>query len=84
MRNTVDVTGGKSIAVRLQSLGVCVNPLVAFYDVHGSSDVILLFCLGDHTIKISLSKYHDDIKYITLLLTRSIYQLKYRMIGHKT
>jgi hypothetical protein len=37
MRNTVDVTGGKPIAVSLQSIsGVSViNPLVAFYDIHG-------------------------------------------------
>jgi hypothetical protein len=36
MRNT-DVTGGKPIAVLLQSIsGVsAINPLVAFYDIHG-------------------------------------------------
>jgi hypothetical protein len=36
MRNTADVTGGKPIAVSLQSIsGVNINPLVAFYDIHG-------------------------------------------------
>jgi hypothetical protein len=37
MRNTADVTGGKPIAVLLQSIsGVsAINPLVAFYDIHG-------------------------------------------------
>jgi hypothetical protein len=36
MRNTADVTGGKPIAVLLQSIsGVSAfNPLVAFYDIH--------------------------------------------------
>jgi hypothetical protein len=37
MKNTADVIGGKPIAVLLQSiLGVsAINPLVAFYDIHG-------------------------------------------------
>jgi hypothetical protein len=37
MKNTADMTGGKPIAVLLQSIsGVsAINPLVAFYDIHG-------------------------------------------------
>jgi hypothetical protein len=37
MRKTADVTGGKPIAILLQSiLGVsAINPLIAFYDIHG-------------------------------------------------
>jgi hypothetical protein len=37
VKNTADVTGGKPIAVLLQSIsGVsAINPLVAFYDIHG-------------------------------------------------
>jgi hypothetical protein len=37
MRNTADVSGGKPIAVLLQSVsGVSAfNPLAAFYDIHG-------------------------------------------------
>jgi hypothetical protein len=37
MRNTADVTGGKPIVVLLLSIsGVsAINPLVAFYDIHG-------------------------------------------------
>jgi hypothetical protein len=36
VKNTADVTGGKPIAVLLQSISVvsAVNPLVAFYDIH--------------------------------------------------
>jgi hypothetical protein len=42
MRNTADVTGGKHIAVLLQSIsGVsAVNPLVAFCDIHPFYDCI--------------------------------------------
>jgi hypothetical protein len=40
MRNTADVTGGKPIAVILQSIsGVnAIKPLVVFYDVHGEKE----------------------------------------------
>jgi hypothetical protein len=45
MRNTADVTGGKPIAVWSQSIpGVsAVNPLVAFYDIHGRKGEVLFF-----------------------------------------
>jgi hypothetical protein len=45
MRNTADVTGGKPIADLLQSIsGVsAVNPLVAFYDIHGGKRAVLFF-----------------------------------------
>jgi hypothetical protein len=37
LKNTADVTGGKHIAVSLQSFSglSAINPLVAFYDIHG-------------------------------------------------
>jgi hypothetical protein len=45
MRNTTDVTGGKPIAVRTQSISDvgAVNPLVAFYDIHGRKGGVLFF-----------------------------------------
>jgi hypothetical protein len=45
MRNNVDVTGGKPIAVLLQSIsGVsAINPLVAFYVIYGGKREVL-FC----------------------------------------
>jgi hypothetical protein len=45
MRNTADVTGGKPSAVLLQSIsGVsAINPLVAFYDIHGGKREVLFF-----------------------------------------
>jgi hypothetical protein len=47
MRNTADVTGGKPIAVLLQSIsGVStINPLVAFFDIHGGKREVLFFYL---------------------------------------
>jgi hypothetical protein len=45
MRNTADVTGGKPIAVLLQSISglSAINPLVAFYDIHGGNREVLFF-----------------------------------------
>jgi hypothetical protein len=45
MKNTADVTGGKPIAVLLQSIsGVSsINPLGAFNDIYGGKRVVLLF-----------------------------------------
>jgi hypothetical protein len=45
MKNTADVTGGKPIAVLLQSIsGVsAINPLVSFYDIHGGKRKVLFF-----------------------------------------
>jgi hypothetical protein len=45
MKNTADVTRGKPIAVLLQSIsGVsAINPLVAFYDIHGGKREVLFF-----------------------------------------
>jgi hypothetical protein len=45
MRNTADVTGGKPIAVLLQSISdvSAINPLVAFYDIHGGKKEVLFF-----------------------------------------
>jgi hypothetical protein len=45
MRNTADVTGGKPIAVFLQSIsGVsAINSLATFYDIHGGKREVLFF-----------------------------------------
>jgi hypothetical protein len=46
MRNSEDMTGGKRMAVLLQSISdvSAVNPLVAFYDIHGGKrEVFILF-----------------------------------------
>jgi hypothetical protein len=45
MKNTADVTGGKPIAVLVQSIsGVSdIYPLVAFYDIHGGKREVLFF-----------------------------------------
>jgi hypothetical protein len=53
MRNTADVTGGKLIAVLLQSIsGVSgINPLVAFYDIHGGKRKVLYFYFVPETTR---------------------------------
>jgi hypothetical protein len=45
MSNTADVTGGKPIAVRSQSISriSAVNPLAAFCDIHGRRREVLIF-----------------------------------------
>jgi hypothetical protein len=49
MRNTADVTGGKPIAVLLQSGVSAINPLVAFYDSHGGKREVLFYFVPDTT-----------------------------------
>jgi hypothetical protein len=52
MGNTADVTGGKSIAVVLQSIsGVSAILLVAFYDIHGGKREVLFFYLVPDTTR---------------------------------
>jgi hypothetical protein len=43
MRNTADVIGGKPIAVLLHSISdvSAINPLVAFYDIHGGKREVI-------------------------------------------
>jgi hypothetical protein len=57
MKNTADVTGGKPIAVFLQSiLGViAINPLVAFYDIHGGKREVLFFYIVLDTTRVVLT-----------------------------
>jgi hypothetical protein len=52
VKNTTDVTGAKPIAVLLQSIsGVsAINPLVAFYDIHGRKrEVLFVYFVPDTT-----------------------------------
>jgi hypothetical protein len=45
VKNTADVTDGMPIAILLQSLSdvSAINPLVAFYDIHGGKREALFF-----------------------------------------
>jgi hypothetical protein len=45
MRKTAGVTGGKPIAVLLQSISDvnAINPLVAFYDIHERKGEVIFF-----------------------------------------
>jgi hypothetical protein len=65
MKNTADVTGGKPMPILLQSIsGVsAINPLVAFYDIHGGKREVLLFyyvpdTTRDNTIHIRVLYYY--------------------------
>jgi hypothetical protein len=59
MRNTADVTGGKPIAVLLQSIsGVsAIHPLVAFFDIHGGKREVLFFYFVSDTTRDKYLKY---------------------------
>jgi hypothetical protein len=60
MRNTADVRGGKPIAILLQSVSVvsAINPLVAFYDIHGGKRDALFFYFTPHHTR--QTKYKPD------------------------
>jgi hypothetical protein len=62
MRNTANVTGGKPIAVLLQSTsGIsAINPLVAFYDIHGGKREVLFFYFVPATTRDKI-KEHQTI-----------------------
>jgi hypothetical protein len=61
MRNTTDVTGGKPIAVLLQSIsGVsAINPLVACYDIHGGKREVLFFYFVPDTTRDIYDIHHS-------------------------
>jgi hypothetical protein len=63
MRNTADVTGGKPIAVLLQSIsGVsAINPLVVLYDIHGGKRKVLLFYFVPDTTRDYYENYLWDL-----------------------
>jgi hypothetical protein len=55
VRNTADVTDGKPIAVLLESIsgGSAINPIVAFYDIHGGKrEVLFFYFVPDTTLSI--------------------------------
>jgi hypothetical protein len=60
MRNTADLTDSKPIAVLLQSISglSAINPLVAFYDIHGGKREVLFFYFVPDTTRDSRSKIH--------------------------
>jgi hypothetical protein len=59
MKNTADVTGGKPVAVLLQSIsGVsAINTLVAFYDIPGGKREVLFFYFVPDTTR-DIHTYH--------------------------
>jgi hypothetical protein len=68
MRNIADVTGGKPIGVLLQSTsGVsAINPLVAFYDIHGGKREVPFFYFVPDTTRDQL--YNCGIKQYLIVI----------------
>jgi hypothetical protein len=68
MRNTADVTGGKPIAVLLQPISdvSAINPLVAFYDIHGGKREVLFFYFVPDT---TTRDVNTNLSYRKLTLT---------------
>jgi hypothetical protein len=75
MSNTADVTGGKPIAVLSQSIsGVnAINPLVAFYDIHGGQRKVLFFYFVPDPIRDNI---HN--RYIFLTYYFELYPLLFK------
>jgi hypothetical protein len=63
MKNTADLSGGKPIAVLLQSIsGVsAINPLVAYYDIHGRKKEVLFFYFVPDTTRDTRKTYVQNI-----------------------
>jgi hypothetical protein len=73
VKNTADVTGGKPIAVLLQSFsGVsAINPIVAFYDIHGGKREVLFYYFVPDTTRefenLNTQHYITYYYYITFI-----------------
>jgi hypothetical protein len=64
MRNTADVTGGKPIAVVLQSISgeSAINHLVAFYDINGGKREVLFFYFVPDTTRDCMVVVYISVK----------------------
>jgi hypothetical protein len=69
LRNNADLTGGKPIAVLLQSIsGVsAINPLVTFYDIHRAKSEELLFFLSPTPHETKIFFDIKNFKYVPLI-----------------
>jgi hypothetical protein len=77
MKNTADVTGGKPIAVLLQSISgvIAINPLVAFYDIHGGKREVLFFYFVPDTTRDLTCDFIIVYNYFLLLRAVSVERL---------
>jgi hypothetical protein len=69
------VTGGKPIAVLLQSISrvSAINPLVAFYDIHGGKrEALFFYFVPDTTRDVTLLR---NLRYYVIYRTYSIHAL---------
>jgi hypothetical protein len=63
MKDTADVTGGKPIADLLQYISdvSAINPIVAFYDIHGRKREVIFFYFVPDTTRDY--RYSQDNRY---------------------
>jgi hypothetical protein len=88
MRNTAHVTG-KSIAVLLQSIsGVsAINPLLAFYNIHGGKREVLFFYFIPDTTrdnKTNIQRYKNNLNCLYLSNAQTLAQwirVQYQLIS---
>jgi hypothetical protein len=79
MRDTADVTGGKPIAVCLLSIsGVsAINPLIAFYDIHGRKREVLFFYFVPDTTRDKITKTLEFNLILSKTYTNSMQKTNY-------
>jgi hypothetical protein len=60
MKNTAEVTSGMPIAVWSQSISdvSAINPLIAFYDIHGRKREVLFFYFAPDTTRVYYYQYN--------------------------
>jgi hypothetical protein len=89
----LDVIGGKPIAVWSQSIsGVnAINPLVAFYDIHGRKREVLFFYFVPDTylciirnIDLSFIATFSDLEFVVIVQLEYVYKTWLRDLGGST
>jgi hypothetical protein len=90
MRNTAYMTGGKPIAVLLQSISdvSAINPSVTFYDIHGGNrEVLFFYFVPDTTQKYKManpktnSHIHHNSDVIQNRRIKEMHSFAYYYIG---
>jgi hypothetical protein len=84
MRNTADVTGGKPIAVLLQSISgvTAINLLVAFYDIHGGKREVLFYYFVPDTTRDNCSFYFSRFLIKLQVLYIIVFDPKENVLEH--
>jgi hypothetical protein len=87
MRNTADVVSGSPIAIRSQSIsgGNVVNPLVAFYDIHGRKREVLFYSsVPDTTHTGNSVLFYLYLNYFYLIYTFSYFPFQTKVVWKRS